>query len=253
MPRFQGYAAIVTGATSGMGRAIAEQLAEEQAMLVLSGRNEHRGRELQEKLRESNPKVVFHAGDVAEEETNSQLVHIAIQEFGRLDLLSTNAGTLGLGSVTEVTPMVWSETFSTNLFSVFYLCRLAIPEMLKTGGGNIVVNASIAAQMSFPNHAAYCSSKAALVALAKQMAAEYGPEIRVNAICPGPVDTPMIWNSAQAFDDPDSAVASAADATALKRLGTVNDIASLTLFLASQESSWITGASMTIDGGLTIY
>jgi len=252
MTRFQGRVAIVTGATSGMGQAVARMLAQEKAMLVLSGRNLERGEQLQNELYSFNNNVRFCAGDVSTKETNLNLVRTAIEEFGRLDLISTNAGTLGLGSVTEVPLETWNETISTNFVSVFYLCRFAIPEMLKTGGGNVIVNASVAAQKCFPNHAAYCSSKAAVVALARQMALDYGPLIRVNVICPGPVDTPLIWSSAAAFEDPQSAVAEAADATLLERLGTPEDIARLVLFLASDESSWMTGSSICIDGGLTV-
>jgi NAD(P)-dependent dehydrogenase (short-subunit alcohol dehydrogenase family) len=216
MTRFQGRVAIVTGATSGMGQAVAKMLAQEGAMLVLSGRNVERGEQLQDELRVFNDNVRFCVGDVAALET-------------------------------------WNETISTNFFSVFYLCRFAIPEMLKTGGVKVIVNASIAAQKCFPNHAAYGSSKAAVVALARQMAVDYGPDIRVNVICPGPVDTPFIWSSATAFEDPKSAVAEAADATLLGRLGTPEDIARLVLFLASDESSWMTGSSICIDGGLTVH
>jgi NAD(P)-dependent dehydrogenase (short-subunit alcohol dehydrogenase family) len=253
MTRFQGRVAIVTGATSGMGQAVAKMLAQEGAMLVLSGRNVERGEQLQDELRVFNDNVRFCVGDVAALETNRQLVKTAIDEFGRLDLVNTNAGMLGLGSVTEVPLETWNETISTNFFSVFYLCRFAIPEMLKTGGVKVIVNASIAAQKCFPNHAAYGSSKAAVVALARQMAVDYGPDIRVNVICPGPVDTPFIWSSATAFEDPKSAVAEAADATLLGRLGTPEDIARLVLFLASDESSWMTGSSICIDGGLTVH
>jgi NAD(P)-dependent dehydrogenase (short-subunit alcohol dehydrogenase family) len=253
MARFQERVAIVTGATSGMGHAVARLFAEEQAMLILSGRNIERGEKLQDELSVFNHNVRFYAGDVANSKTNQELVQLAIEAFGRLDLINTNAGVLGLGSVTDVTLETWDETIATNLSSVFYLCRYAIPEMLKTGGGNIVINASIAAQKCFPNHAAYCSSKAAVVALAKQMAVDYGPKIRVNAICPGPVDTPLIWNSASAFTDPESAIASATNATLLKRLGTPEDIARLTMFLASDESAWMTGSSVSIDGGVTVH
>jgi NAD(P)-dependent dehydrogenase (short-subunit alcohol dehydrogenase family) len=251
MTRFQGQVAIVTGATSGMGQAVAKMLAREEAMLILSGRNVERGERLQNELRAFNDNVRFCAGDVALPDTNRQLVQAAIDDFGRLDLINTNAGMLGLGSVTDVPLDTWNETIATNFFSVFYLCRFAIPEMLKTGSGKVIVNASIAAQKCFPNHAAYCSSKAATVALARQMALDYGPEIRVNVICPGPVDTPLLWSSAAAFADPQSAVAAAADATLLRRLGTAEDIARLVLFLASDESSWMTGSSICLDGGLT--
>ena len=146
--------------------------------------------------------------------------------------------------------MLWHKTLDVNLSAIFYLCKFAVPHIKKREGGAIVINASIAAFKSFPNHPAYCASKAGAVALMKQMAVEYAPNIRINAICPGPVDTPFLWDSAKAFDNADSAVEDAKNATLMNRLGTPEDIAKLTLFLASEDASWITGTAMTIDGGI---
>ncbi len=242
--------AIITGATSGMGRAIAQKFATEGASLVLSGRDEERGEALLSELRKVHSRVVFVPGDISQAAGNKALVEVASNTFGRIDILSLNAGVLGLGSVTELPFDSWHQTLQTNLSSIYYLCHYAIPVMLANGGGNIVINASIAAFKSFPNHPAYCASKAGAVALMRQMAVEYGPHIRVNAMCPGPVDTPLLWDSAAAFPDPDRAVADAEQATLLQRLGQPEDIAQLALFLASKESSWITGASINIDGGI---
>jgi len=243
---------IITGATSGMGEAIAERFAREGAKLVISGRDEERGNRVATHILAYNDNVVFVAGDVSEPATNRELVETARSIYGRLDGIVTNAGQLGLGSVTELAEGDWRFTFGTNVDSVYYLSKFAIPEMKKQGGGVIVVNASIAAFKIFPNHAAYGASKAAAVALTRQMALDHGPGIRVNAICPGPVDTPLIWNSAEAFENPDEAVAEAAQATALKRLGEPDDIAGLALFLASDQSAWMTGSVITIDGGRTL-
>ncbi|HZJ20634.1 MAG TPA: SDR family oxidoreductase [Pricia sp.] len=237
---------IITGATSGMGKAIAESFSNEGAKLILSGRNAERGNTLAEQLHRS----VFIAGDVSEPAYNEKLVHSAIENFGRLDLLSLNAGMLGLGSVVDLPETLWHKTLNVNLSAIFYLCKYAIPHIQKSDGGVIVINTSIAAFKSFPNHPAYCASKAAAVALMKQMAVEYAPKIRINAICPGPVDTPFLWDSAKAFENPDSAVEDAKNATLMNRLGTPEDIAKLALFLASEDASWITGTAMTIDGGI---
>ncbi|WP_332910354.1 SDR family oxidoreductase [Algoriphagus boritolerans] len=193
---------------------------------------------------------MFIQGDVSKPEVNEMLVSEAVRCFGKLDTIVTNAGNLGIGSVTEISLEEWDYTLATNLNAVFYLSRYAIPEMKKTGKGVILVNSSIAAFKSFPNHAAYCASKAALVALVKEMALDYGPEIRVNSICPGPVDTPLIWDSAKAFQDPNTIVQQTADNTLMKRLGKPEDVASLALFLVSEEASWITGSAFTIDGGI---
>ncbi|MBA4301975.1 MAG: oxidoreductase [Cyclobacterium sp.] len=241
---------IVTGATSGMGMAMAEAFVREGASVILSGRDPERGLALEKELNLSGKKTVFVAGDISKPQANEQLVKEAIRNFGKLDIIVTNAGNLGIGSVTDISLEEWDYTLATNLNSVFYLSRFAIPEMKKTGKGVILVNSSIAAFKSFPNHAAYCASKAALVALVKEMALDYGPEIRVNTICPGPVDTPMIWDSAKAFQDPNTIVQQTANNTLMKRLGKPEDIASLALFLVSEEASWITGSAFTIDGGI---
>jgi NAD(P)-dependent dehydrogenase (short-subunit alcohol dehydrogenase family) len=229
--RLQGKIAIITGATSGMGKAMAERFVSEGASVILSGRDELRGKDLEKNLIQQGGKAVFIAGDISK---------------------IANAGKLGIGSVTDISFEEWNETISTNLNSVFYLSRFAIPEMQKNGKGVILANSSIAAFKSFPNHAAYCASKAALVALVKEMALDYGPTIRVNTICPGPVDTPLIWDSAKAFDDPDSIVQQTANNTLMKRLGRPEDIASLALFLVSDEASWITGSAYTVDGGILV-
>ncbi|RKN83287.1 SDR family NAD(P)-dependent oxidoreductase [Ulvibacterium marinum] len=236
---------IVTGATSGMGKSIAETFSEEGAKLVLSGRNGERGKALATALKEA----VFIPGDVSEPPYNEELVQAAIENFGKLDVLSINAGILGLGNVVELNLAEWQKTLDTNLSAIFYLSKYAIPYLLK-GEGNILINSSIAAFKSFPNHPAYCASKAASLALMKQMAVEYAPKIRVNAICPGPVDTPLLWDSAKAFEDPETAVENAGKTTLLNRLGTPEDISKLALFLISEDSSWITGSAMTIDGGI---
>jgi NAD(P)-dependent dehydrogenase (short-subunit alcohol dehydrogenase family) len=243
-------AILVTGATSGMGRAIAETFSREGASLLLTGRDMERGKALEKTLRDGNPRVHFVPADVSQPADNERLVQQALERFGKIDMLSLNAGMLGLGSVTDLAPELWHQTLDTNLSSIYYLCRHAIPELLKSEHANILINASIAAFKSFPNHPAYCASKAGAVALMKQMAVEYGPRIRVNAICPGPVDTPLLWESAVAFENPESAVAEAREATLLKRLGTPGDIASLALFLASDDASWITGTAIPIDGGI---
>ncbi len=248
--RLKGKTAIITGATSGMGKGMAERFVSEGASVILSGRDEQRGIELENQLLQQGGRAVFVAGDITEISVNEKLVQEAINHFGKLDIVVTNAGKLGLGSVTDISFEEWNETISTNLNAVFYLSRFAIPEMQKNGRGTLLVNSSIAAFKSFPNHAAYCASKAALIALVKEMALDYGPVIRVNAICPGPVDTPLIWDSAKAFENPESIVQQTANNTLMKRLGKPEDIASLALFLVSDEASWITGSSFTIDGGI---
>lgn len=245
--KFQNKTFIVTGATSGMGKAIALALAAEGANLILSGQNETAGKILTEEI---GKKAYFLPGDVSELEYNQHLVNLAIQHFGQLDGISTNAGRLGLGSITSLDPADWTRTLDVNLNSVFYLLKFALPELQKRPGSSVVINSSIAAFKSFPNHPAYCASKAGLVALTKQAAVDYGPTVRINCICPGPVDTPFIHASAVAFPDPAKAVENAGKHTLIGRLGLPEDIAKLVLFLSSDDASWITGSVYTIDGGI---
>ncbi|MBW3469172.1 SDR family NAD(P)-dependent oxidoreductase [Arthrospiribacter ruber] len=243
---------IITGATSGMGRAIAIKFAIEGAKMILGGRNEERGMFLLNEITGLGAKAFFLPGDVAEESYNQNLVKTALEKFGKIDGISINAGTLGLGALTELSSESWHRTFAVNVDAAFYLLKAGLPELKKSNNTNVLINASIAAFKNFPNHPAYCASKAALVALAKQVAVDYAPEVRINCICPGPVDTPFIHASAVAFQDPEKAVEDAGKNTPLQRLGRPEDVANLALFLASEDACWITGAVYTIDGGAMV-
>ena len=233
-----------------MGKASALLFAREGANLILSGRDASRGESLAREIRSMPAQVHFIPGDVGDVMVNKTLVRTAIECFGQLDGLICHAGELGLGSISDLTIEDWQVTFRTNVDSVFYLLKFALPEMLKRPQASVVINASIAAFKSFPNHPAYCASKAAVVALARQAAVDYGPVVRINSICPGPVDTPLIHASAVAFPDPEQAVADAGKNTVMQRLGQPEDIARLVLFLASEDASWITGSCYVIDGGI---
>jgi len=250
MNRLKGKTAIVTGGTSGMGRGIAELFAAEGAAVVISGRDAGRGRDVVKAILSRGGRATFVAGDIASIATNRRLVETAMKRFGRIDILIPNAGILGIGGVKDAPLKVWQQTFDVNLNAVYYLIKLAVPHMLKRGG-NIVVNGSIAAFKAFPNHPAYCASKGALVALVRQLAIDLAPGIRVNILCPGQVDTPLLWDSAKAFPNPRTVVQEVAKRIPMKRLGTPEDIARAALFLASDDAAWITGTALTVDGGAT--
>ena len=252
MEKLKNKTAVITGATSGMGKAIAVLFATEGAKVVVNGRNEDNGEKVVNDIREAGGEAVFVQSDISSTEGNELLMQKTMEAFGAPDIVVLNAGYLGLGRLTEVSPEKWHKTIDTNLNSIYYFLRLAIPEMQKKGTGTVIVNGSIAAFKSFPGHPAYNAAKGALVPLVKQIALDYGPEIRINLICPGPIDTPLIWNSAKAFPEPEKAVAEAATNTVLGRLGKPEEIAKAALFLASDDSSFITGAVITIDGGVTV-
>jgi NAD(P)-dependent dehydrogenase (short-subunit alcohol dehydrogenase family) len=248
--RLAGKTAIVTGATSGMGRAVATLFAREGASVVCAGRDPGRGESTIGAIRAASGRAEFVPGDVADPTNAERLVAEARRAFGGVDVAVACAGTLGLGPAAGLDVEVWKRTLAVNLDAVFYLLRAVLPAMGERGGGSVVVVSSIAAFKGFPNHAAYCASKGALVALVRQVAIDCAPAIRINALCPGPVDTPLIRDSAAAFPDPGRAVAAVAERTLMKRLGQPDDVARAALFLASADSEWMTGTALTLDGGI---
>lgn len=241
--------AIITGGNSGMGEGIATKFKEVGAKVIIGGRDKRRGEALVEKLNGNGRAALFVPGDISKPQTNRKLVEAAVSQFGRLDILVLSAGRLGIGKITEVSEEDWKRTIDVNLNSVFYLLKYAIPEMLVNGGGSIVIIGSVAAFHAFPGHAAYSASKGALVSLVRQVAADYGPEIRINLVCPAQVDTPLLRHSVKAFNNPETIISQTESKLPMKRLGTTKDIADAVHFLAGDSSSWITGSCLTIDGG----
>jgi NAD(P)-dependent dehydrogenase (short-subunit alcohol dehydrogenase family) len=249
MGKLDGRIAIVTGATSGMGRGIAELFAREGATVAVSGRDEKRGEEVVRGIKKKGGQAVFIRGDVTEVEVNKMLIEKALHTFGGVDILVLSAGELGIGSISDVSIETWHKAIATNLDAVFYLLKFGIPEMKKRSGGSIVVIGSVAGLRVFPNHPAYCASKGALIPLVKQVALDYGPEIRINLICPAQVDTPLLRNSVKAFENPETIIQETMDRLPLKRLGLPQDIARAALYLVCEDASWVTGSCFAIDGG----
>lgn len=250
MGKLKNKVALITGGTRGMGRAIAELFAREDASVVINGRNRQLGEAVVEGIAQNGGEALFIQGDVSAPDVNRLLVEKTVSEYGKLDILIPNAGVLGLGSVTVVEEETWHRTLDTNLNAVFYLLRAAIPEMKKTDTtGSVVVTGSIAAHKGFPNHAAYCASKGAVESLVRQAAVDYAPGIRINLIQPGPVETQLYEDSAVAFPNPETILDEVPENLPMKRTGTPEDVAQTVLFLASEESSWITGSVISIDGG----
>lgn len=246
MSFFKDKTAIVTGATSGIGRGIAEALHNQGASLILSGRSEERGQQLERQL---GPNARFVAGDIKLPQVNEALVEAAMERFGRLDMLALSAGQLGIGKLHTLSIDNWHDTIATNLNAVFYLLKYAIPEMQKNDSGSIVIIGSTAAFHAFPNHPAYTASKGALPALVRQLARDYSPEIRVNLVTPGQVATPLLYDSVKAFDNPDEILEETAQKLPMKRLGLPEDIARTVLHLLSDQASWVTGSNFVVDGG----
>ena len=245
--------AIVTGASSGIGRATARLLAQHGAKLVLAARRRAPLEALVAELAGScGGEALALAGDVAEEAFAEELVTAAVQRFGGLDIAVNNAGTLGpMTSVTALALDAWRAVLDTNLTGAFLGAKHQLPALMRRGGGALVFTSSfVGYTLGLAGTAAYASSKSGLVGLATTLAAEFGPQgIRVNVLMPGGTDTPM----AREFADDEDALAAVASMHALGRIASPDEIARAALFLASDESSFMTGSVLRVDGGVSIY
>jgi NAD(P)-dependent dehydrogenase (short-subunit alcohol dehydrogenase family) len=251
MSRLIHKVALVTGASSGIGRATAKRFAAEGAKVVVGARRESELADLVAEIRADGGEAVALAGDVRSEEYAKALVALAIERYGRLDVAFNNAGTLGEGGPsTEISEAGWKDTLDINLTGAFLGAKHQIPRMLENGGGSVIFTSTFVGHtFAFPGVAAYAASKAGLIGLTQALAAEFGPQgVRVNAILPGAVDTPMYRDK---NDTPESQ-AFVTGLHALKRVATPEELAASVLYLASDESSFVTGTASLVDGGVSI-
>lgn len=240
--------AIITGASSGIGEATALKFAREGARLVLAARRQDLLQSLAARIVEAGGHAVVLAGNVKDEAYASALVDLSVQTYGRLDIAINNAGTLGdIGPVPEMSAANWQDVMAINLESAFYGAKYQIPAMVAAGGGSLVFTSSFVGHtIGLPGMAAYAASKAGLIGLAQCLAVEHGAEgVRANALLPGGTKTPM------AGDDPDYH-AFVANMAALKRMAQAEEIADAAAFLASDQSSFVTGTAHIVDGGNSI-
>lgn len=246
-----GKTVLITGASSGIGRAAALQFAAEGAALVITSRGEARLAEVAQAVRRQGGRVTALAGDVGDEDHQRRLVERAIDAYGGLDAAFNNAGTLGtLGPVPSLTLAAWQDCLHTNLTAAFLAAKHQVPALLARGGGSLVFTGTFVGHTAgFPGTAAYAASKAGVVGLVQALATEWGPQgLRVNALLPGGTDTPM---GRQMSSTPE-ALAGVARLHALKRLAAPEEIARAALFLVSGQSSFMTGAAMLVDGGVSV-
>lgn len=250
---FEGRTVLITGGTSGIGLATAERFACHGAAITLAGRDPDRGRAAVARLAELGGEVSFVRTDVRDEAQVENLVDEALDTFGRLDVIVNSAGVINRILLTELEQADWDAVLDTNLRGVFLVCKHGLPPMIEQGRGVVVNVASyLGAYGARHTSPAYNASKAGVVALSRSMALQVGQQgVRVNAVCPGFVITPL--NEHLILDAPDPAAKEREMASAypLGRLGRPDDVASAILFLASDAASWITGASLLVDGGLT--
>ncbi len=242
--------AIVTGASSGIGRATAKLFAEQGAKVVVAARRQHELDALVKEIKSSGGNAIALAGDVTNESYNKALAELAIEKFGRLDIAFNNAGILGASdSVSDLTLEQWDNTISTNLTSAFLAAKYQIPVMKKPGGSLIFTSSFVGYTIGMPMKAAYAASKAGVIGLTKALATEYGAVgIRVNSLVPGGTDTPM----AKEFGDSPEVIEFVKSIHALKRKASPEEIAKSALYLASDASSFTTGSAMLVDGGVSI-
>ena len=248
--KLDGRVALITGGTSGIGRATAALFAKEGAAVALTGRSRERGEEVAQDILRAGGRALFIRADVRVADDCRRVVEDTLERFGRIDVLFNNAGVFHPKTVPECTEEEWDETIDSSLKGAFLMSKYVLPSMIERGSGSIIHNSSGWGIQGGNRAAAYCAAKGGLVVMAKAMAIDHGPDrIRVNCVCPGDVETPMLTDDAQkrgmAWDD----YHAGASDRPMGRIGTPEEIARAVLFLASDDASFITGESLIVDGG----
>lgn len=250
--RLEGKTAIITGAGSGQGRASALLFAEQGANVVIAEWNEEAGKKVEKEITEAGNKAIFFKTDISSEENVQQLVSAVQDKYGSIDILFNNAG-IGfssrskytMASILETPLDDWNSILGINLNGTFLMSKYVIPVMIEQGKGSIINNSSLNGIIGVTGADAYTASKGGVVALTRVMAADYGKHnIRVNCICPGAINTPMI---SEVLDVPE--IAKNYETGPLGRVGEPEEIAGAALFLASDDASYVTGVVLPVDGG----
>jgi len=247
--RLRDKVAIVTGAGSGIGKATVERFVKEGATVVLADINEESINALEKEYKSS---VLAVCTDVSSQEDVQNLVNGTIDRFGKVDILFSNAGIEFPSTVLDIEPDDWNHVISVNLSSVYLCAKYVLPHMIERGKGSIINTASQLGLVGYPNFAVYNASKGGVINLTRNMALDYAKHnIRVNAICPGPIDTPHIERQVAGLDkaEQQKVYEDISNLIPLGRLGKAEEIANGVLFLASDEASFVTGTTFVIDGG----
>ncbi|MCM3668314.1 SDR family oxidoreductase [Mesobacillus maritimus] len=243
MKKLQNKVAVITGGASGIGAATARLFVSEGAKVVLVDLNEEKGKSFEAELKALNAEALFIKANITSEQDVADLFKQTVEAFGKVDIVFNNAGIGRVQPSHELEYSEWRNTVNVDLDGVFLVAREAIREMLKTGGGTIVNTASMYGWVGSPGSAAYNAAKGGVINLTRSLALEYAEQnIRINALCPGFIDTPII---------PEESKQVLSAATPMKRLGKAEEMAKAVLFMASDDSSFMTGNTLTVDGGYT--
>ncbi|MGB3904685.1 MAG: glucose 1-dehydrogenase [Anaerolineae bacterium] len=250
MGSLTGTRALIEGGASGIGRATALLFAREGAAISVVDLDEVGGRAVGKEIDHEGSRAIFVPCDVTQAGDCQRAVEQTVRDLGGLDVLVNSAGIMRRANVLETTEAEWDQVMAVNVKSVFLLSKYAIPVMAEAGGGVIINVASGWGLVGGPRAAAYCASKGAVVQLTKSMALDHGRQnIRVNCICPGDTDTPMLRDEARQLGEPMERFLAEAAERPLGRIGRPEDIAEAALYLASDASSFITGTALVVDGG----
>ena len=248
--KLDGRVALITGGNSGIGSATAALLAKEGAAVVLTGRNQERGDQVAQSIIDAGGQAMFIQSDARLADDCRAAVEKTLERFGQIDILFNNAGVFHPKTVPECTEEEWDETIDSSLKGAFLMSKFALPSMIERGSGSIIHTSSGWGILGGDHAAAYCAAKGGLVVMAKAMAIDHGPDgIRVNCVCPGDVETPMLPDDAEKRGMSWEDYLAGASERPLGRIGSAEDIAKAVLFLASDDSSFVTGESLVVDGG----
>lgn len=245
--------AIVTGATSGIGKSIALRFAEEGASVVVVGRSEERGNEVIDYITHQKGKAIFVQADLTDEVQAKTVVWKTMEKYGQIDVLVNNAGVVLPGSITETNKAEWDFIYKSNVLTTFLMCHFVLPKMIERKSGSVINISSEAGLKGLKNRAAYCTAKSALIGMTKAMAVDHSPlGIRVNCVCPGAVKTPLVNKVIESHPDPRAMEQELIDRRLLPFIGSPEDVANCVLYLASIEGQYMTGSIVSLDGGSTV-
>ena len=253
MQRLKDKIALVTGSGAGIGESICLRLASEGAYVVGMDINKIEAERVANTINAKGLMAYAQTGDVSKHKDCVRVVKWTLSKFGRINVLCNVAGIVEGGTLLDVSEEIWRCTMDVNLKGVYYLCQLVIQEMIRQGGGSIINISSVAGLIGLKNRAVYSVSKAGIIALTKSVAADFIKKgIRANAICPGVIESPSWKERVNTSPDPEKTLRDFIDQVPLGRVGKPEEVAALAAYLASDESAFMTGQAISIDGGKTM-